>query len=166
MTFYADGTPVPAVVVDPECAHIPLSPEEIRRAVWARRTPTRIPRPGELVLVRFEEFGPRLTAQVAGVQDPSTVASQRDPYIWRRDNETGQPVAMHPDPWPELLLTTPDEAHKVTGPVLVGTVKCREGRARGSPGWLPLDWRPPRYDPDLLMRLHHPQARYLVPGGE
>lgn len=73
----------------------------------------------------------------------------RDPNLWTLVRDTaGRPIidptgpryAPHPDPWPSI---------RVAGlwPPWPGAREeqrealCRESRLRGSPGWLPLDWR-------------------------
>lgn len=136
--------------MDPECSHIPVSAEEIRQSVWERPRPTPIPNPGERVLYRQHEHGDIVDALVVEVQDPREPEARRDPYLWRRDNLTGEPTSMLPDAWVVLLLHT-----------TVGYTTCRESRVRGAPGWLPAGWDPPPAEPAHLAAM---AAGLTVPG--
>jgi hypothetical protein len=138
------------VVDDPECSDIPVSPEEIRQAVWERPTPTPIPNPGERCLFRLKEHGDIEDALVVEVQDPREPEARRDPYVWRRDNLSGEPTSMQPNAWVQLILHTS-----------VGYVECRESRVRGAPGWLPAGWDPPPAEPAHLAAM---AAGLTVPG--
>lgn len=134
----------PVVVVredDPECSTMPVTTPEVTAAAWQRpaadRTPP--PRPGDRVLFRMHRFGDLTDAVVVEVQDMTRPGADPDPMVWRRDNTTGQLAGLHPDPWPSVVLDT-----------WWGRVSTREARVRGSEGWVPPDWDPPRVDPVRL----------------
>lgn len=138
--------PAPLVVVredDPECSMIEVSKAEITASAWQRpphkRTP--VPKPGDRVLFRMHEYGDFLDALVVSVQDLTRPGPAPDSMVWRRDNVTGMVAGLHADPWPEVTLDT-----------WWGRLRTHECRVRGSAGWVPLDWDPPRADPVELAR--------------
>ena len=116
----------------------PWDPAEI---AWAHNRPrqhqTPIPHPGDKVLFRMDPHAAPTDATVLEVQDPD---ARDDPHMWhvvRNDaggallDELGRMVMKPaPDQWPVLTLQT-----------VYGRLTCREGRVRGAPGWLPLDWQ-------------------------
>lgn len=134
----------PLVVVaedDPECSAIAVTRQEVTASAWQRpadrRTPP--PRPGDRVLFRMHRFGDLTDALVVEVQDMVRPGPDPDPMVWRRDNVTGLLAGLHADPWPSVVLDT-----------WWGRVRTREARVRGSEGWVPAGWDPPRPDPLVL----------------
>lgn len=134
----------PLVVVtedDPECSAIAVTRQEITASAWQRpehqRTPP--PRPGDRVLFRMHRFGDLTDALVVEVADMTRPGADPDPMVWRRDNVTGLLAGLHADPWPSVVLDT-----------WWGRVRTREARVRGSEGWVPAGWDPPRPDPVAL----------------
>lgn len=139
---------------------VPYEPVEVSYAnnrPHSERPP--IPVVGVRVLYRREPYDqhpvPVRVVWVQPVDDESLVHSYpgfgpaRDPNLWTlvRD-ETGRPIlddgvpryVPHSDPWPQVRVrgewpASPGQAPEVRDAV------CREARLRGSPGWLPLDWR-------------------------
>lgn len=121
---------------------IPVGPAEVR---WAAFRPSahrsRRPALGDPVLYRHDRWDEPTTVQVIAIQPMDDLD---DPNIWRVELDPygdpilldGRPIiAQGFDPWPLITLST-----------MFGTCETREGRLRGSPGWLPLDftakWRP------------------------
>lgn len=131
--------------------HIPRTKEEHE---WARWRPPRcrcpLPAVGDRVLYRHDEWAEPVNAVVLEIRDdrPDNPFEWANPYdppfdpnVWRvvtingrpaRDGQGRMKMERHPDAWPTLLL-------KVDGSR--SHVETREARLRGSPGWLPLDWR-------------------------
>ena len=141
--------------VDDELATRAFPWSELELA-WQRVRPPEhrvpLPRTGQRVYVRLDRFYEPLPARVAWApdlergwrwEDLEPGASTPDAWTWqlRRDNLTGRPVLdamglprveLLPDPQPVIGV-------RVDGwPSILET---REARLRGSPGWLPLDWR-------------------------
>jgi len=133
-----------------------IVPWSEREFGWARNRPplhrVPLPRPADRVWFRFDRFGPAVQAVVVDVpeldrgfrwSDLEPGESTPDAWVWqlRRNNFTGQPVLdglglprveLLPDPQPVITC-------RVEG--RPGLHSTREARLRGSPGWLPLDWR-------------------------
>lgn len=134
--------------------HVPYEQVEVSHA---RNRPLAerplIPVPGDRVFYRREYWDQHpVAAVVVEVQD---LNDHSDPNLWIVvRNIYGRPIqddgvtryAQAPDPWPELRLAYVDD-HDQTRYALT-----RESRMRGSPGWLPLDWRlrPVRLPEELL----------------
>lgn len=138
---------------------IPWSDREL---AWQRIRPPqhRVPLPhaGQRVFARLERFAEPLPAVVDRVPDlergwrwEDLEEDTPDAWVWqiRRDNSTGRPildglglpvVELLPDPQPVIRLRIEDRG---------GIYEMREARLRGSPGWLPLDWRE-RWRPNPL----------------
>src|SRR6185312_17293823 len=100
-----------------------------------------MPKVGDTVLYRHHDWGDPEPAEVVWVQpvddvdDPHVSSVTCDPAGAPMLLE-GRPVmALKVDSWRRLHLRT-----------RFGMVDTREARLRGSPGWLPLDWRA-RYRP-------------------
>ncbi len=121
---------------------VPIGRHEIE---WAHNRPGQhrvpVPRPGDQVMYRHDEWGDVSEAEVLSVQPLDDLD---DPHLWfPQTDERGQlleldgrPIlAQKPDPWPRVVLRT-----------RYGTAVTREARVRGSAGWLPLDWQT-RYRP-------------------
>lgn len=104
---------------------------------------TPLPSVGDLVCYRNDTWGPVSSARVVGRQDENDTD---DHYLFdvvtvggldgteRRPMEDGagrRVKVRRDDPWFDLYLDTEGYGRRV----------CREARLRGSPGWLPLDWR-------------------------
>lgn len=129
--------------------HLPYEPVEVSYATnrpAGERTP--IPVVGQQVLYRREFWDQEpVQVTVVSVQD---LGDRSDPNLWRLVRDVhGNPMpgpdgdvlmVPVPDPWPLLWLRgwwppypggKPEEREAQT----------REARLRGSPGWLPLDWR-------------------------
>lgn len=112
---------------------IPMTLEDVIttrcRPAWLR---TDLPRVGQEVQYRHDEYGPLVDATILLVE----MENRRDPCVWRYVlDEAGRPVVlagvrimeMVDDPWPSVRLQT---VHNLT-------VDTREARFPGSPGWLP-----------------------------
>jgi hypothetical protein len=134
----------PLVVVtehDPECSAIAVTRQEITASAWQRPEAARVPapHPGQQVLFRMHRFGDLTDALVVSVQDMTRPGPDPDPMVWRRDNVTGLVCGLHADPWPSVVLDS-----------WWGRIRTREARVRGSEGWVPAGWDPPRPDPARL----------------
>ena len=127
-----------------------------RELGWQRVRPPEhrvpLPRCKDRVYARLARFEEPLGAVVVSVPDLARGwrwddlepgAATPDTWTWqlRRHNLTGEPildsqglprVELLPDPQPVLALRV--DGHP-------GVMEMREARLRGSPGWLPLDWR-------------------------
>lgn len=124
---------------NPDFAHIPLTREEVTLAVHDRPQPTPYPAVGDVVWYRAQPHGDLVEAVVEAIQDPNVhPGGEPDPNVWYRDNQTGAPLHLLPDPW--LTLTLDTVWHDESGQAQHMRLTCREARARGSVGWLPADW--------------------------
>lgn len=99
-----------------------------------RRVPTRLPKSGEHVYYRANDFGPLIDAEIVCwyLDDPG------DPNLnWAHSWPEGK-LRITP-PWPEGKLDA-DGHHlaKAAGPRPY-EIRTREARLDGAPGWLPLD---------------------------
>lgn len=116
---------------------VPYGKDEIE---WAHERPPqhRVRRPavGDTVLYRHDPWDDPTEATVVWVQPSDDVD---DPHLWTAQTDQvgatlthqGRPLlAPRADPWPRLHLRT-----------RFGLIDTREARLRGSPGWLPPDWR-------------------------
>lgn len=127
-----------------------------RELAWQRMRPpalrTPLPCLGARLWFRFDRFAEPEAATAVQVpdlgrgwrwEDLEPGASTPDPWVWqlRRDNSTAQPVLdsmglpcveLLPDPQPVIVCRVASRP---------GLHAAREARLRGSPGWLPLDWR-------------------------
>lgn len=133
---------------------IPWSEREL---AWQRNRPAvhRVspPRTGDRVFFRLRRFEmnpcPAVVVDAPDLErgwrweDLEPGQDTPDGWTWQlmRDNFTGAPrldamglprVQLLPDPQPVIVC-------RVEG--LAGLQSAREARLRGSPGWLPLDWR-------------------------
>jgi hypothetical protein len=141
-------------------------PYDVREYNWALNRPYHerpaLPRPGDMVFYRREAWdqNPVLVTVVAAAD----LRDRTDQNLWQpvHDPATGQLLydngvpryAPVPDPWPWVRLTG---RWAVGGEMAERDAITMEARLRGSPGWLPLDWRDrPVRLPDEL------DARYLV----
>lgn len=138
---------------------------------YAERPP--VPRVGDELFYRrnYWDQDP-VRARVVWVQD---LDDREDPNLWAlvRDHN-GNPIldagvpryGRAADPWPEVRLrgewadpgSTPHEREAIT----------REARLRGSPGWLPLNWRerPVRLPSELYLIERPPLPPANVPYAE
>jgi hypothetical protein len=122
-----------------ETRDVPYEQIEItfaRNRPVSERTP--IPEPGDSVFYR-REYWDQLPV-LATVLKVQSLDDRDDPNLWQlvRDSwgkpildEGGTRYSRLPDPWPWVMLSLPSGGRAMT----------REARLRGSPGWLPLDWR-------------------------
>lgn len=107
---------------------------------WARCRPVphrvRTPHVGEDVFYRHEKWGEAVHGTVTWVQPSDDV---EDPHLWLPQlDDQRRPVLLEgrnlmvprEDPWPTVRVKS-----------VYGEYDTREGRVRGSCGWLPLDWR-------------------------
>jgi hypothetical protein len=126
---------------------IPYSAAEI---AYARRRPvhehTPTPEVGDTVWCRLDEWAEPHEALVTGVQPADDVD---DPHLFEVSLDgAGDPVLIEgrpvlngvEDPWPTLWLDVRVPQRDGEFIKIVHT-HTREARLRGSPGWLPLDWR-------------------------
>lgn len=116
------------------------------------RTPW--PRPGDRVFYRHREWDTQVhEAVIEQVQDPE---DRTDPWLWHavRDahgrqlwDGTTPRFAALADPWPWVVLRTWMDG-------IWQRFTTREGRVRGSAGWLPPNWRerPVRLPHEVLMQ--------------
>lgn len=122
---------------------IPYTPAEL---AWLRDRPAadRVPVPGvgAEVGARLDHWGEVYPATVESVQ-PSDDIEDQHLYQVALDAAgevlliEGQPVLSSvPDPWPTLWLVI-----EMAGKLAPVHSHMREARLRGSPGWLPLDWK-------------------------
>lgn len=119
------------------------------------------PRVGDRVYFRREEWDldeQLHLMQVVDAQPQDDTDSVWATNLWQhlRDNGTGQPLhyrdgrpvlAPLPDPWPWVDLRWPDEQPIPKGHEHAWKHRVQrtfESRMRGSPGWLPLDYRASR----------------------
>jgi hypothetical protein len=118
--------------------HVPWQPDEY---AWAHDRPSRhrvrMPDVGDTVYYRHDDWTEPVEATVVWVQpiddvdDPNLATPTQDQLTGDLVLHEGRPVmALKVDPWRRLHLKTP-----------FGVFDTREARLRGSPGWLPLDWR-------------------------
>ena len=126
---------------NPDLRHIEPGKEEILLAVHARPQPTPLPAIGDVVWYRAQPFGDLVEAVVEDIQDPyDHPEGVPDPNVWYRDNVTGAPLRLLPDPWLWLKLDTVwHDPHGFTVRMETG-LTTREARVRGSIGWLPYDF--------------------------
>jgi len=102
-----------------------------------------VPVPGERVFYRAEQFGEKVIAVVAEVQDmetpgdhwgPPAGTGNPDPNVWEYD-EDSRAWRLKDDPWPwvsvRVVTIVPGQ-----GEVLGEPRWCKEARVRGAPGWL------------------------------
>lgn len=131
---------------------IPYSAEELHTARCRPaefRTP--IPREGDTVLCRLNEWGPAYAAEVERVQPLDDVDDPHLAEVTLDERQEvvvleGRPVmAMVDDPWPTLWLVVDTPRGKIR-------THTREARLRGSAGWLPLDWESRRRPLPAAMR--------------
>lgn len=117
---------------------------------WAKNRPfterPAVPSPGDRVFYRRNDWDQDpLLVTVLEVQDPN---DKSDPNLWQalrnyhgqllRD-PLGRPLyKLLPDPWPWIRVQWWEEAGKED---VERQGVTREARLRGSPGWLPLNWR-------------------------
>jgi hypothetical protein len=135
--------------------HLPYEQVEVsyaRNRLPVERPP--IPVRGDQVFYRRTYWDQiPVAAVIVEVQD---LNDRLDPNLWMVVRNTfGAPIqdqgvtryTQVPDPWPEVKLLYKDEQEQMRYAL------TRESRMRGSPGWLPLNWRMrPVYLPqDLLM---------------
>lgn len=113
---------------------------------WIRDRPPMdrvpVPEPGAEVGARLDMWGEVYSATVESVQPPDDVD---DPHLYQVALDAvgevllieGRPALVSvPDPWPTLWLVI-----EVPGELAPVHSHMREARLRGSPGWLPLDWK-------------------------
>lgn len=168
-------------LTEAQTRHVPYDTVEVSHA---RNRPIKerptIPKPGDKVYYRREYWDqePMLTTVVA-VQD---LNDKEDPNLWHlvRD-QNGVPVmddgvvryAQVADPWPEVTLEWIEEQKGGDPAEITRRALTRESRLRGSPGWLPLNWRtrPVRLPSDLLLvprpelpPLNVPLSQYMKEG--
>ncbi len=144
VTTYADESASRAI----PWSEVELAWQRNRRSV--HRVP--LPRVGDRVYFRFDRFAQPHPAVVVDVpdlergwrwEDLEPGQDTPDGWTWQllRDNATGAArldamglprVELLPDPQPVITC-------RVEG--FAGLQSAREARLRGSPGWLPLDWR-------------------------
>ena len=142
-------------------------PYERVELTWAKNRPLHerpvIPLPGDKVFYRRIEWEqePRLVT-VLEVQDP---LDKTDPNLWQTlrnyhghllHDMWGRPLhKVMPDPWPWIRVCWWEQGK--IGPEMERQGITREARLRGSPGWLPLNWR------DRPVRLPHELKNVELP---
>ena len=112
---------------------MPMTAQDVQnvrcRSPWLR---TDLPRRGQRVKYRHEEYGPLVDAEILSVD----MENRHDPCVWAYVLDASRnPVTINgvrqmvtvADPWPSVRLST------VHGFI----VDTREARFPGSPGWLP-----------------------------
>lgn len=132
-----------------------MIPWSERELAWQRLRPVEhrvpLPRPGQRVLVRLERFADPVPGVVQSVpdlargwrwEDLEPGRETPDPWVWQlrrgprgellMDSHGLPRIDLLPDPHPSIVLHV--EGRR-------GLAETREARLRGSPGWLPLDWR-------------------------
>lgn len=128
---------------------IPYEPIEVshaRNRPLDERSP--IPKVGDKVFYRreFWDQEPLLTT-VVFVQD---LNDKSDPNLWHLVRDIyGNPIvdygvvryAQVADPWPEVMVEWEEVYKSTPSGVTTRRAVTREARLRGSPGWLPLNWR-------------------------
>lgn len=139
-----------------------------------------VPQPGDQVFYRAEYWDQDpFRAQVIEVQD---LNDKSDPNLWQQVRDgAGSPIvdggvprfSRVSDPWPWVRLEY--EVLMENGHWLVTkSAVTRESRMRGSPGWLPLNWRtrPVRLPAELrcierpsLRPVNVPLSQFLQFGG-
>lgn len=141
-------------------------PYEQREVTFALNRPPHLTQPwptvGQRVLYRRHDWSTvAVPATILEVQDPDDYA---DPWLWHTVRDPNGNVVLTDDevplrsrvadPWPWVRLRPDDNLGEV--------VETREGRLRGSAGWLPLSWRP---NPVVLLphQMTPPPLRPLVP---
>lgn len=123
----------------PPPGHQPIDKSEI---IWARnrqpRHRTPIPRSGDQVYYRHEQWADPTLAQVVRIVDPLP----EDLNVFESALNTTHPT-RHPlldGIGHTLMVLRPDPDYEVELHTAYGRVVTREARVRGSAGWLPLDW--------------------------
>jgi hypothetical protein len=121
-----------------------LVPWDAVEVAWARNRPHHerpaLPAVGEHVWYRRNTWDPHDVCEWCQVVEVRDLDDRTDPNLWHQVRDAnGQPVydagqprhAPAADPWPWLRLRRPNGL----------IAETREARLRGSPGWLPVDYR-------------------------
>jgi|SRR2546430_2278432 len=155
--------------------HLPYERIELTFAAnrpHAERPP--LPHVGEQLLYRREYWDQHpVPVTVVWVQD---LQDRTDPNLWHEAKDLhGAPIVDRDgarfyrtaDPWPEVRLRGMWPPYEGAKPELREAL-TREARLRGSPGWLPLDWRlrPVRTPAELYLIERPPLAPVNVPYGQ
>lgn len=126
-----------------------------------------IPKPGDYVFYRAEYWDQNpVSARVVEVQDPN---DKSDPNLWQQVRDgSGVPIidsgvprfAPVADPWPWVRLEYEVLVPGRNDQWVTKSAMTRESRMRGSPGWLPLNWRSrPVRLPNELRQIERPLLR-------